>query len=120
MASQSSNSSHSKVFRKLRAGLMKELPDPRALLENPGFKNSFSPYERSQMLSPVHMLERVEKFIDVMELSSLEAFQSFLVVLKPLKPELATRLQTARTEMSNGSGSPPQPIKGRVLQWHLR
>lgn len=97
-----SGSSHSKAFKRLRAVLIRELPEPKTLLDSPELKKKFSPYERSQMLAPHVFCDRAEKLVDVMEFSSSEVFQRFLAALKRLKPELAARLETVVREMDNG------------------
>lgn len=108
---------YSKVFKKLRVTLIRELPDPVAMLDRPELKDRFSGYERSQILTPATMCERREKFVDVMELCSSEAvFQQLLSLLRQLKPHLAKELEGALREVEgtpNAGGSnragPPNP-----------
>lgn len=109
--------SYSKVFKKLRVTLIRELPDPAVMLDMPELKDGFSGYERSEILTPSTLCARTEKFVDVMELCSKEVvFQQLLSLLRHLKPDLTERLEAAMREMAgtpNAGGShgagPPEP-----------
>lgn len=104
----SNDSDHSKVLKRLRPSLIRELPDPVVMLDSPELKGRLSGYEKSQISSPSVLCERAEMFINVIEFTSNDVFQLFLVVLKRLKPELGDRLERAWREVSrisaNGSG----------------
>lgn len=100
---------YSKVFKKQRVTLIRELPDPAVMLDMPELKDRFSGYERSQITTPATMFGRAEKFVDVMELSSNEViFQQLLCLLRQLKPDLAKGLEGALRELEgppNSGGS---------------
>lgn len=97
----SSTPSHSKVCKRLRATLIRELPDPQALVERPELQGKLSGYERKTITSQQALLKRAEKLVDVLECSSPDLFESFLLALRPLKPSLATRLEE---EMAGNDG----------------
>lgn len=97
---------YSKVFKKLRVLLIRELPDPVVLLGDPQLKSSLSGYETSQILSPPTLLDRAEKFVDLMELcSNVAVFECLMSVLKQLKPGLAGEVETALQGTPNAGGS---------------
>lgn len=100
MASKIHN--HSRTFKSLRILLIQELPDPRVLLDSPAFRDKLSLSSKSQILSPSSQCERAEKLVDVMELSSHEVFQAFLGALRPLKPELAAKVERMQREEEEG------------------
>ena len=96
----SAASSHSKVFKKMRVTLIRELPDPAAMLDSPELRGSFSGYEKNQILAPPKLTDRAEKLVDVLELSSdVSLFRNFVTVLRHLKPKLATDLEDALVEV---------------------
>ena len=114
-------SSHSKVFKKTRVTLIRELPDPGAMLDSPELRDSFSGYEKSQVLSPPTLCGRAEKLVDVLELSSDAAlFRNFVAVLRRLKPKLATDLEDALVEVEAASDRASSDAgAGRVLLFCL-
>jgi hypothetical protein len=93
-----SAASYSRVFKKMRVTLIRELPDPAVLLERSELKK-VSGYEREQILTPQTLCGRAEKFVDVMELcSDLSLFQNVMFLLGHLKPGLARELEAALEE----------------------
>lgn len=100
MAMSQNAANYSKVFKKLRVTLIRELPDPVVILESGEMKDSFSGYEKSQILTPPVMHDRAEKFVDVMELCSNElVFRNLFSLLRRLKPDLVERLEGALREV---------------------
>lgn len=83
---------HSRALKKLRPFLIKELPDPAILLDNPELRSKFSGYERSHIMAPSCLSQRAEKFLEVVEFAPQEVFELFMSVLRTMKPDLATRL----------------------------
>lgn len=84
---------HSRACRRLRVTLIRELPEPRTLLDSPELRGKFSDHERSQILSPQQLSDRTEELTNTMEWASQELFQALLAVLKRLKPGLAAKLE---------------------------
>lgn len=111
---------YSRTFKTLRVALIQELPDPKVLLDNPAFRDQLSDSSRSQILSPINPCDRAEKLVDVMEFSSQGMFQGFLAALRPLKPELAARVERTQRqgeEEGGGRGASASGPSNRELLW---
>lgn len=100
MAHSASCASHSKAIKRLRPRLIRELPDPKDLLEAPELKGKFSGYEKGQILTPLSPPGRAEKLLDVLEPASEEVVDAFLGVLRRFKPALAVGVEDSIREVS--------------------
>jgi len=96
---------HSRCLRKLRATLVKEMPEPNALLGDLEFSKQFSPAERVEVMKGHSQSKRADKLLDYLELKPAAVFAVFLRVLGGEDTRLAAKLTGELSETEGPSGS---------------
>ena len=91
--------------------LIRDLPDPQALLDHPELKARFSEYERGKILTPLSLCERAEELVNALEWSPREIFLDFLKALRHFKPSLASTVEQELDKEGEGSVV-PQAVQG--------
>ena len=108
---------YKKALRINRVLLLRELPGVDTLLATRQLKPCFTPYEKEQIRAPSAPSDRAAKLLDTVEAKDYDLYEKFVEAVRPLKPALATALETAEREIrdssaasspcSNGSSAPP-------------
>lgn len=96
---------YQKALKHNRVFLLREFPDVATLLSTAHLKPCFTQYEKSQILASAVPSERAAKLLDAVEAKGYELYEKFVTALRPLKPALASALETTEREVRDSGSS---------------